>query len=259
MITESRTTGRPVVGIPACRKMIEPHWFHAVGEKYITAAARGADALVVLVPALGDELDVAALLGHLDGLLLTGSPSNLEPHHYGGPGSDPGTLHDPARDSTMLRLIPQAIRHAVPVLGICRGAQEMNVVHGGTLHQKVHEVPGLDDHRENKTDPLEAQYGPSHEVNLAPGGELERLAGRRTLRVNSLHGQGIATLGAGLAVEAVAADGLVEGFRVLDAPAFALAVQWHPEWQFQDYPFSVRLFEAFGNACRERARRKQQR
>lgn len=257
MITESRTTARPVVGIPACRKMIDPHWFHAVGEKYITAAARGAGALVVLVPVLGEELDVEALLERLDGLLLTGSPSNVEPRHYRGPASDPDLVHDPARDATNLRLIPAAISCGVPLLGICRGAQEMNVAHGGMLHQKVHEVEGLADHREDKSQPLEAQYAPAHEVTLTPGGRLERLAGSARLEVNSVHGQGIATLGHGLAVEAVAPDGLIEGFHVVDAPAFALAVQWHPEWKFQDDPFSVRLFAAFGEACRERARRKQ--
>jgi putative glutamine amidotransferase len=248
----------PLIGIPADRRLCGKHWFHMVGEKYIEAIAVGAKAVPVLVPALGSELDLAALFEACDGLLLTGSASNVEPHHYGGPASQPGTLHDPNRDATTLPLIPRAIAAGLPVLAICRGFQEMNVAYGGTLCQRLHEVEGNLDHREDESAALEVQYGPAHEVVLSPGGALRRIGGYGRLQVNSLHWQGIESLGAGLEVEARAPDGLIEAFRVAGgndgpAPAFALGLQWHPEWQFQNDPFSSALFAAFGEASRQRA------
>ena len=243
----------PLIGIPADRRLHGKHYFHMVGEKYIEAVAVGARAVPVLVPALGSDLDLPSLLEPLDGLLLTGSASNVEPHHYGGPASAPGTLHDPNRDATTLPLISRAIAAGLPVLAICRGFQEMNVAYGGTLHQLLHEVAGHGDHREDESAPLEVQYGPAHEVLLEPGGALQKIAGQDRLQVNSLHWQGIRTLGQELVVEARAPDGVVEGFRVNNAPGFALGLQWHPEWQFADNPFSSALFAAFGEAARARA------
>jgi putative glutamine amidotransferase len=224
-----------------------------VGEKYIDAVADGAKALPVLIPALGSELDPSAILAGCDGVLFTGSASNVEPHHYGGPASAPGTLHDPSRDATTLPLIPRAIAAGVPVLAICRGFQEMNVAYGGTLHQRLHEA-GFSDHREDGSDPLEVQYGPAHEVLLEPGGLLRDIAGRDRIEVNSLHWQGVERLGRDLEVEARAPDGVIEAFRVAHAPAFAVGVQWHPEWQFEKNPFSRALFAAFGDASRQRAK-----
>ena len=151
------------------------------------------------------------LLTRLDGLVFTGSPSNVEPHLYQGPPSEPGTLHDPARDATTLPLIRKAVGAGVPVLGICRGFQEMNVAFGGTLHQKLHEVPGHLDHRDDTSQPLEVQYGPAHEVTLEPGGVLRSLSATDRIRVNSLHNQGIDRLGGDLAVEARAPDGVDRG------------------------------------------------
>ena len=140
----------------------------------------------------------------------------------------------------------------MPVLGICRGFQEMNVAFGGTLWQKLHDVPGHLDHREDKEQPLERQYGAAHEVVLEPGGLLQRIAaGAARVSVNSLHGQGVRELGAGLSIEARADDGVIEAFRVTAARRFALAVQWHPEWRVQDNTFSMALFAEFGAACRE--------
>jgi putative glutamine amidotransferase len=140
----------------------------------------------------------------------------------------------------------------IPVLGICRGFQEMNVAYGGTLHQKVHEIEGRHDHREDTTRELDVQYGPAHEIDLEPGGALQRLTGQDRIQVNSLHAQGIDRLGPGLAVEARAPDGLIEAFRVEHAKAFALAVQWHPEWKAMSNPVSRALFAAFGAAARAR-------
>jgi putative glutamine amidotransferase len=241
---------RPVVGIPADRRMIGPHPFHAVGEKYIAAVVQAADCLPLLIPVLETPLDVSQVLAHVDGIFFPGSPSNVEPTRYAGEPSAPGTLHDPHRDATTLSLIPRAVASGVPVLGVCRGFQEMNVALGGTLHQRVHEA-GFGDHREDKEQPLEVQYAPAHEVMLEPGGLLLSLAGRDRIEVNSLHAQGVDRLAPDLAVEARAPDGLVEAFRVKSA-TFALAVQWHPEWQVMRNPFSQSLFAEFGKAARSR-------
>ena len=247
---------RPIIGIPADRRIVGLHPFHMVGEKYIRAILTAADAIPLLIPSLGEELGLDELLGRLDGILFTGSPSNVEPHHYEGTPSAPGTLHDPERDATTLPLIRKAVDAGVPVLGVCRGFQEMNVVFGGTLHQKVHEVPGYNDHRDDESQPLDVQYAPAHDVTLEPGGLLRGLADGERIRVNSLHSQGVDRLGPGLIVEARAPDGLIEAFRVQRAATFAVAVQWHPEWNAMSNAFSRALFAAFGSACRARALKK---
>jgi putative glutamine amidotransferase len=245
---------KPVIGIPADRRIMGLHYFHCVGEKYIRAVIDGADAIPLLIPSLGGAVDQQEWLSRIDGLLLTGSPSNVEPHRYNGPPSVPGTWHDPDRDETTLPLIPRTVASGVPLLAICRGFQEMNVAYGGTLWQRLHEVTGLADHRE-KDGSLEEQYGPAHPVNLTPGGLLERLAGTSTIQVNSLHSQGVQTLASNLEVEARAPDGVIEAFRIRDAASFAVAVQWHPEWKLTTNPFSRALFAAFGAAARERTQR----
>jgi len=242
---------KPLIGIPADRRILGPHPFHCVGEKYIAAVAEAADATPVLIPSLG-ERDLDDLLSELDGILLTGSPSNVEPHRYAGTAGDPDTLHDPHRDETTLSLIPRAIAAGLPLFAVCRGFQEMNVAFGGTLWQKVQDVPGMRDHREDKEQPLDVQYAPAHEVELVHGGYLHGLAGSDRVAVNSLHSQGVQTLGRNLEIEARAPDGLIEAFRVSRAPGFALAVQWHPEWQVLKNPFSHAMFAAFGDAARAR-------
>ncbi len=243
----------PLVAIPACRKFIAPHPFHAVGEKYVSAVSAAAGALPVLVPPLGAALSVRELLGRIDGLMLTGSPSNVEPRHYAGSPSRVGTLHDPHRDATTLPLIRAAVAAGIPVLAVCRGHQEVNVALGGTLHQNVHEVPGMMDHREDEVAPLERQYAPAHPIRLTPGGLLARLAGSDEARVNSLHAQGVDRLAEGLAVEAVAPDGLVEAYRLADSGQYLLGIQWHPEWRVLEDPLSTAIFESFGAACRRYA------
>jgi putative glutamine amidotransferase len=250
---------RPVIGIPADRRMLGLHPFHAVGEKYITPLLQISGCLPLLIPSLGEELGLEALVAELDGLLFTGSPSNVEPHRYGGESSRPGTLHDPDRDATTLALIPRAIAAGVPVLGVCRGFQEMNVAAGGTLWQHVHEVGGHGVHHEDTSQPLDVQYGPAHAVTLAPGGVLAGIAGTSRITVNSLHHQAVRELGRGLIEEARADDGVIEAFRVQGARRFALAVQWHPEWKPRENAFSTALFQAFGAAARERAAQDQDR
>lgn len=247
---------KPVIGIPADRRLAGAHWFHCVGEKYISAVVEAAEAVPVLVPALGDQY-LREWLAAFDGILFTGSLSNVEPHHYRGPRSEPGTLHDPERDATTLPMITGAVEAGIPVFGICRGFQEINVAFGGSLVQKLQEQPGYLDHREDKDAPLEVQYGPAHDIELAEGGLLHRIAGSRRIRVNSLHSQGIERLAPRLVPEAKADDGVIEAFRIDGASNFALAVQWHPEWQVMQNPFSRALFAAFGNAGREYAGRRQ--
>ncbi len=227
--------------------------YHAAGDQYLRAVLDGAGGLPLLVPALGGPPEAEEVAARLDGLLITGSPSNILPRHYGGEPSHPGTLHDPDRDATTLPLIRAALNAGVPLLGICRGLQELNVALGGTLHQRVHELPGKQDHRWDDADPLEKQYGPAHPVRITPGGVLAAMVAANEIIVNSLHWQGIDRLAAGLKVEAVAPDGLIEAVSVTAAPAFAVAVQWHPEWCFGDNPASMALLRAFGEAALLRA------
>jgi len=248
---------RPIIGVPACRRILDPHPFHIVGEKYLQAVIDGADALPLVIPVMAEHLDIEELLAQVDGVLLTGSPSNIEPHHYDGEASEDGALHDPHRDAATLPLTKRALEAGIPLLAVCRGFQEVTVALGGTLHQKVHDVPGYHMHKENPDDSLEVQYAPSHELNLVEGGELHKLAGTTTVEVNSLHSQGVAKLPDGVTVEAIADDGLIEGFSVDSAPGFALAVQWHPEWQVTKNEFSMAIFKAFGDACREYAGQRQ--
>ena len=248
---------KAIVGVPSDRREYGPHPFHMVGEKYLRALFEAADVLPLMTPALADKVDIDELLGRFDGIFLTGSYSNIEPHHYGGEPSEEGTLHDPHRDAVTLPLTKRALEQGVPLLAVCRGFQELNVALGGTLHQKVQEVLGYNNHLENKDDPLDVQYGPSHPVNLPENGLLRGLLGSDTAMVNSLHEQGVAKLADGVTVEAVAEDGLIEAFRVDDVPGFALAVQWHPEWKATENEFSKVIFRAFGDACRERAKRRQ--
>ena len=224
-----------------------------VGEKYLKAVIEAAEAVPLIIPVLADELAIDELVDQVDGVMLTGSQSDIEPHHYGSESDDPDALRDPHRDALTLPIARHALDTGVPLFAICRGFQELNVVLGGTLHQKVRDVPGYHNHKENPDDPLDVQYGPSHPVTLVEGGLLERLAGAGQVMVNSRHGQGVARLADGVTVEAVADDGLIEAFTVDDARAFALAVQWHPEWKASSNEFSSAMFRAFGDACRERA------
>ncbi len=255
MPTRDRTDAPPLVGLPCCTRLMGEHPTHWAGEKYIVAVSDAAGALPFLVPALGERIAVPELVLRLDGLLLTGSRSNVEPHHYAGEPSEPGTLHDAPRDALTLPLIRAAVAADLPVLAICRGIQELNVALGGTLHQRVHELAGRLDHRAPEGD-AERRYGhAAHPVALTAGGVLERLAGALELVVNSLHSQGIDRLAPALVVEAVAPDGQIEAVRHRDA-TFVVGVQWHPEFRVMENAFSRALFAAFGEACRARARRR---
>jgi putative glutamine amidotransferase len=241
----------PIVGIPCDRRFVGHHPFQRVGEKYIVAMRDGARALPFLIPSLTPPLAVDDILGDVDGLLFTGSASNVAPSLYGGHDPRDPELLDAARDAVALPLMRAAIARGVPSLCICRGFQELNVALGGTLHQHLAEVPGYHDHRERDEDPVEVQYGPAHPVRILPGGVLAGFAnGRTEAVVNSLHSQGIDRIAPGLRVEAVAPDGPIEAVSLPGAKGFLLAVQWHPEWKFTDDPLSLALFQAFGEAMR---------
>lgn len=237
----------PLIGVTACRQTLGKYDSHTVGDKYVEAA--GHAGLPVLLPARSVPSDPLALLDRLDGLLFTGSPSNVEPRHYQGPDSLAGTHHDAQRDAYTLPLLRLAIDRGVPVFCICRGFQELNVALGGSLHQRVQELPGYGDHREPQSDVLGEQYAPRHPVQVPPGGVFEQLGLPPTFEVNSLHSQGIDRLASGLRIEALAPDGLVEGVSLRNAPGFVIGVQWHPEWNFRDTAESLRLLDAFRDAC----------
>jgi len=256
----------PLVGVPACVKQLNNSPFHTVQEKYLTAVRRASQCAPLILPALGWERDgetaiglaLDPLLDMLDGVLLTGSPSNVEPHHYDGHPSAPGTEHDAQRDATTLPLIRRAIERGIPLLAICRGIQELNVAMGGTLHQRVHEVPGRFDHRSGvpRDRPLDERYALAHPVALARDGWLAQRLGCTQIMVNSLHAQGIDKPAPGMAIEATAEDGTIEAVRLPSAPGFVLGLQWHPEHRATENPVSLSLFQAFGDAAREHATRR---
>ena len=250
--TPSPTPGTParppLVLVTSCHHQFGEHPFHIAGRKYVDAV-RLAGALPLIAPPFPDE-QLDSLLDLADGVLLTGSPSNLHPSHFGEDVLNPALPLDPERDAWTLKLIPKALARGVPLLAICRGTQEANVALGGSLHQAVQEVPGLKDHRADDDAPVAEQYGPAHPVSVVPGGLLEQIAGRASFAVNSLHGQGVKALAKGLRVEAVAPDGVIEAFSVPGAPGFNLCLQWHPEWQAEANPVSMQIFTAFGAAVR---------
>ena len=240
---------KPVVLVPACNRLLGEHPFHIAGKKYIDAVRLAGCQPLVVPTAEPDEM--AALLDLADGVLLTGSPSNVHPRHFDEAVHDPSLPLDPERDDWTLPLIRQAVARGIPLFGICRGTQETNVALGGSLHQAVHEVDGHDDHRPPEGSPATTAYGPAHPVQVVPGGVLERVLGPADVMVNSVHGQAVKRLADGLRVEARAPDGVVEAFSVADSAGFSLCVQWHPEWQAAANPVSVALLRAFGQACRQ--------
>lgn len=248
---------RPRIGVPVDCKLIGTDPSHVVGEKYLAAVAHAADSIPLVLPARAAGTEQASLetqisaddqLTDLDGLFLTGSPSNMEPWRYGSDAPGVGPF-DPQRDANNLALLGAAMARDMPVFTVCRGFQELNVACGGTLHTAVQDVPGLSDHRDDHDAPRESRYAPVHPITLTEGGWMAGLLGTREITVNSLHSQGIDQLGSALIAEGVAPDGLVEAVRHRDL-SFVAGVQWHPEWRYGDNPVSMALFHAFGEACR---------
>lgn len=238
----------PVIGVSACLQPSNRGPIHTVRVQYVDAVLDGIGGVPLLLPAVGPRQSVAGVLDRLDGLLLTGSPSNVEPKHYGDTGR-PTTLHDPARDETTLPLIRAALARGLPVLALCRGHQELNVALGGSLHQHVEEMPGRIDHSAPVSDDMNERYALRHWVELVPGGFLQKInGGNPRAWVNSLHSQAIDRLADGLTVEATHEDGTIEAVRWTKGPGFALGLQWHPEWHVRTDAFARAIFKAFADA-----------
>ena len=249
---------KPLVCVPASHIEVRPEGYrvHGTGSNCVESVERFSRCVPIILPALADRIDVESFAGRIDGLLLTGGRANIEPHHYGGEPFPEDEFIDPGRDNTVLPLVRACVEARIPVFGICRGIQELNVALGGTLHYRVHEVPGLDDHRMPQRDNLttEEVFEPRHPVRLSRGGSFEGLVGRSEVMVNSLHGQGIDRLADRLEVEARSPDGVIEGVRLRNDPTFTVGVQWHAEWKPEEHELSRALFREFGRAARVRAR-----
>lgn len=246
----------PLVGMPADTYEKNGLYFHSLGDKYVRAVLDVSKCLPVMIPSIGEELDVDSALDHFDGILITGAVSNVHPPHY---GEEPSTEHEPYdhhRDATTLRLIKAVIDRGIPLFCICRGFQELNVVLGGSLETELQKTEGRLDHRANKDPDPDVRYGPSHKIDIRAGGILERILGKRETMINSVHRQGVRKLAPGLVVEATAPDGVIEAASVKGAKGFALGAQWHPEYKAWENPDSTKLFEAFGNAVRAYVRHK---
>jgi putative glutamine amidotransferase len=242
---------KPLVWLPACHRNLDisdPGGYTVLADRY-AAAVTALGLQPVLFPMAG-AADVPDLLPIVDGVLLTGSPSNVEAAHFGATPLETDLL-DPRRDALTMALVRTSIVEGVPLFGVCRGLQEMNVALGGSLYQRVHTEQGLLDHREPDNEPLEVQFGERHEIILEPDSAFAEWAGGTHVQVNSLHGQGIKELGKNMVAEGRAPDGLVEAIRIKDARAFAYGVQWHPEWRHEVNRFYDRTLKAFARACAE--------
>ncbi len=246
---------KPLVGISCCVKAFGIYGMlnHAASDTYVRAVDQVVGGVPVLLPANGPAADIDALLARLDGLILTGSRSNVQPSLYEGPPHADGTPEDPSRDATTLPLIRAAIAQGVPVLAICRGLQELNVALGGTLHQRLQDLPGRMDHSTPLHPDGRVRTGKAHDVALVPGSWLHRVAGAPRIAVNTLHNQGIDRLAPGLVVEGTAPDGTIEAVRVPGVAALTVGVQWHPEYDFATDAVSRAIFAAFGAAMQGRA------
>lgn len=251
---------RPLIGVTAntTEAVNQRHRVHATGERGIQSLLKMVDCIPVLVPSVGAAVDVVELVSRLDGFVLTGGRANVEPHHYGGPPFPPDEPIDPGRDALVLPLVRACVAARVPVFGICRGIQEINVALGGSLHYRIHELPGKNDHRRPRREDVtpEEVFRLKHMVKLTPGGLFHSLTGQDEMMVNSLHGQGVDRIGEGLVVEATSLDGVIEGLRYNDDTQFIVGVQWHAEWQPERHTLSGALYAAFGAAARARAARR---
>ena len=252
---------KPVVGVIGNLHRVENRFnIQGVGERNLRAVAQAAGALPLMFASAPEVTDIDTLLEVVDGVLLTGARANVHPTRF---RAEPHAGHEPydeSRDALALALIEVCVARGVPIFGVCRGFQEMNVAFGGTLHHEIRELPGRVNHRMPRLDNGEIHpdqtvvFGDRHDVRLVPGGTFARLLGCETIRVNSLHGQGILDPGGRIVIEGVAEDGTIEAVRIADAPGFALGVQWHAEYDSQRNPVNRALFKAFGEAVAARKR-----
>lgn len=254
---------KPVIGVIGNYYNLENRFsVQLAGQNNLQAVADVAGALPLIFAGNPDITDIADLLEAVDGILLTGARANVHPRRF---GFDPDPKHEPydeGRDALALPLIEACLERAVPLFGICRGFQEMNVAGGGSLHPEIRELPGRMNHRMPRLETGEIHPDPTvvfadrHEVRLTPDGVFARILGRDLIRVNSLHGQGILDVGDRIVAEGTAEDGTIEAIRVRDAKGFALGVQWHAEYDPQTNPVNRSMFEAYGEAVRTYKRSK---
>ncbi|WP_112321494.1 gamma-glutamyl-gamma-aminobutyrate hydrolase family protein [Oceanibium sediminis] len=240
---------RPVVGIIGNHHMVNDEYpAQAVGRSNLEAVGRVTGALPLMIPAMPEIVDIADLLDAVDGVLLTGGRPNVHPSLYGHEPTEAHGTFDLDRDNLVLPLIRACVERGTPLLGICRGFQEVNVAFGGTLHPEIRDLPGRMNHRMPPDGTLEEKFALRHKVHLTPGGRFARVFGAEEVLVNTLHGQGIEEPGARVIIEGHAPDGTPEAIHIEGARGFAMAVQWHPEWNADQDPVSRPLFEAFGRA-----------
>lgn len=246
---------RPVVGVIGNAYLVDDRFaVQVVGERNFRAVAEVANALPLMFAGVPDITNIGELLEVVDGILLTGARANVHPARF---RTEPHSGHEPydeGRDAMALALIEICVARGMPIFGICRGFQEMNVAFGGSLHPEIRELPGRMNHRMSRLETGEIHPDPNvvfadrHDVTLVRGGAFARILGRQTIRVNSLHGQGILEPGERVLIEGVAEDGTIEAIRIADAPGFALGVQWHAEYDAHSNPVNRSLFQAFGAA-----------
>ena len=246
-----------VVAIPADTRELDGYVWHASPFQYAAAAFKAADAIPLIVPALGRDLsgytEIDAILDRVDGVMISGARSNVGPELYGEQPTEQNGPYDPDRDATSLPLIRRTIERGIPLLAICRGIQELNVALGGTLETEIHETQGNLDHRRPEHDNPDVRFGIRQQIAVERDSCLFSILEDDEARVNSLHRQAIGRLAPGLTVEARTADGVIEAVSVDGAKAFAVGVQWHPEYWAQSDPASYKLLRAFGDAAREYA------
>lgn len=244
---------KPVIGIPASVRRLEFDLaFHGTGVQYLRAAIEDVGATVFTIPSMTEQ-NAVELLDVMDGMLLTGSFSNMHPSTYNEPITTEEGFYDQARDNITLPLIRAALAREMPIFGICRGMQEMNVALGGSLVQVLHDEPGRKDHRPDESLPLEQQFGPAHAIHIQPGGVLSKLIPEPSIVVSTAHMQGVNRVARGMTVEAVTDDGVVEALSVTGAKNFAVGVQFHPEWDVPNNRLYKALFSAFREAVWARA------
>lgn len=244
---------RPLIAVTSDIREIDGNNWHATPSEYVTALVEAAGVTPVLLPNIHDAIDYDALFGAVHGLLITGSRSNVHPEHYGQEANEQHGPFDPDRDATTLPLIRAALEYGIPVLGICRGLQEMNVALGGTLANDIQDLEGKNDHRAPQSTVRDERYAIRHPLDITENSCLAAIVEGTTIDTNSVHRQAIDRLSEKLEPQAVAQDGTIEAVGVKDAQDFALAVQWHPEyWVRTDAP-SAKIFKAFGDAVRKHA------
>jgi putative glutamine amidotransferase len=252
---------KPVVGVIGNARIIDKRFpVQIAGEKNLRAVAEVAGALPLIFAGSPEITDIDALLEVVDGVLLTGGRANVHPSRFNAAPDAKHEPYDESRDALALPLIEVCVESGIPIFGVCRGLQEMNVAYGGTLHPEIRELPGRMNHRMPRLESGEIHPDPAvvfadrHDVKLTPGGVFAQLLGRETIRVNSLHGQGILKPGRRVVTEGVAEDGTIEAISIADAPGFAVGVQWHAEYDPQHNPVNRALFQAFGKAMRSAER-----